>query len=60
MMTMALSLLIVLVPLQMFIGDQHGLVRRGPGEAAAAPIEAGRPQLPVHSLPSSRQSEEVR
>ena len=37
-----------------------GLVRRGPGKAAAAPIEAGRPQLPVHSLPSSRQSEEVR
>lgn len=37
-----------------------GLVRRGPGEAAAAPIEAGRPQLPVHSLPSSGQPEEVR
>ena len=37
-----------------------GLVRRGPREAAPAPVEAGRPQLPVRRLPSSPQSEEVR
>ena len=35
------------------------LVRRGPGPTAAAPIEAGRPQLPVRRLPSAPQSEEV-
>ena len=30
------------------------LVRKGPGQsAAAAPIEAGRPQHPVRKLPSS-------
>jgi cytochrome bd ubiquinol oxidase subunit I len=37
-----------------------GLVRRGPREAAPAPVEAGRPQLPVRRLPSPRQSEEAR
>jgi cytochrome d ubiquinol oxidase subunit I len=35
------------------------LVRKGPGPTAAAPIEAGRPQLPVRRLPSAPQSEEV-
>jgi cytochrome d ubiquinol oxidase subunit I len=35
--------------------------RKGPAEAAAgAPIEAGRPQLPVRSLPAAPQSEELR
>jgi cytochrome d ubiquinol oxidase subunit I len=37
-----------------------GLVRKGPGEAAPAPVEAGRPQMPVRRLPSPPQSEEVR
>ena len=37
-----------------------GLVRKGPGEAAPAPIEAGRPQLSVRRLPSPSQSDEVR
>jgi cytochrome bd ubiquinol oxidase subunit I len=37
-----------------------GLVRKGPGEAAPAPVEAGRPQMPVRRLPSAPQSEEVR
>ena len=38
-----------------------GLVRRGPGETpAAAPIEAGRPQMPVRHLPSPSPSEEAR
>jgi cytochrome d ubiquinol oxidase subunit I len=37
------------------------LARKGPAEAAAgAPIEAGRPQLPVRSLPAAPQSEELR
>ena len=40
MMTMALSLLIVLVPLQMFIGDQHGLNTRRYQPAKLAGIEA--------------------
>ena len=35
------------------------LVRRGPGSAAAAPIEAGRPQLPIRRLPSAPLSDEV-
>lgn len=37
-----------------------GLVRKGPGEAAPAPVEAGRPQMPVRGLPSPPQSDEVR
>ncbi|HYZ42186.1 MAG TPA: cytochrome ubiquinol oxidase subunit I [Stellaceae bacterium] len=36
------------------------LVRKGPGPTAAAPVEAGRPQMPVRRLPSPPQSEEVR
>lgn len=36
-----------------------GLVRRGPAAAAPAPIEAGRPQLPVRRLPSPARSEEA-
>jgi len=37
----------------------HGLVRKGPGEVTPAPVEAGRPQLPVRRLPSAPQSKEV-
>ena len=36
------------------------LVRKGPGPTGAAPVEAGRPQMPVRRLPSPPQSEEVR